>query len=402
VPTIQAINVTVPEFFVSFNELLNSTPVSELKTYLKWHVIQSAIPALPNRFIDENFKFVSQALSGQKQLEPRWKRCVKAVDSMMGFSLGRSYVEEYYSEESKKLTAQVIQGVEKSFENELQLLPWMDEATKNQALKKLGAIVNQVGYPPHWRSYHSLEVDRTSYFKTLLNSERFNSRYHLDKIGKPVDREEWDMSPPTVNAYYDPSMNKMVFPAGILQSPFFNQKASMETNFGGIGMVMGHELTHGFDDEGRRFDAVGNLVEWWTPKVLQDFDAKTDCVVKQYDAYESLPGVHLNGKLTLGENIADHGGIRLAFAAWKNYSKNIKMKPAPSRFTRDQRFFLGFAQSWCSKKRDAFARMLVKTDPHSPPRFRVNGTVSQFSEFSTAFQCKPGAPMAPVNRCVVW
>ncbi len=413
-PEVDAINVAVPEFFVGLNQLFASTEehatqpaiatLSDLKLYLKWHVISSAIPALPEKFVNENFHFVSQALSGQKKLEARWKRCVSVIDRQMGFALGRSFVEVSYGPEGKVLTEEMIQNVENSFQEELKDLTWMDEATKKQALKKLHAIVNKVGYPDVWRNYDSFEVNRKSYLKTLFEGGVFNSRYHLNKIGKPVDRKDWEMSPPTVNAYYDPSMNEMVFPAGILQPPFFNRNFSMDANYGGIGMVMGHELTHGFDDQGRHYDAVGNLVDWWTPAVAKAFDTRAECVIHEYDGFESLPGLHLNGKLTLGENIADHGGIRLAYRALQNYNLKTHQKTSSvnSSFTEDQRFFLAFAQSWCSKKQEQLTRMLVTTDPHSPARFRVNGTLSQFSRFGDAFQCKPGTAMAPVNRCVIW
>ena len=313
----------------------------------------------------------------------------------MGFALGKAFVDLSYGSEGKTITQKMIQNIEKSFSAELDTLGWMDDLTKKQALKKLNAIVNKVGYPDVWRRYDSLIVDRKSFLKTLLNSASFNSLYHLNKIGKPVDRKDWEMSPSTVNAYYDASMNEMVFPSGILQTPFFNKDAPMDSNYGGIGMVVGHELTHGFDDEGRHYDASGNLVDWWSPTVSKAFEAKAECVVKQYDSYESLPGLHLNGKLTLGENIADQGGIRLAHRAWVDSQDSTS-------FASEQRFFLAFAQSWCSKKQEQLTRMLIKTDPHSPPRFRVNGVLSQFPRFAEVFQCKPGATMAPKSRCEIW
>lgn len=403
VPDVTAINVTFPEFFSGLNQLISKTDLADLKIYLKWHFVKAMIPALPNSFVAEDFQFVSQALSGQKELETRWKRCTKTVDALMGFSLGRSFVEVSYGSEGKSVTQDMIQKVEKAFQDGLKDLAWMDSKTKEQALKKLHSIVNKVGYPEVWRNYDAFKVDRKSYLKTLVSGRAFNTHYHLDKIGKPVDRKDWGMSPPTVNAYYDPSMNEMVFPAGILQPPFFSRNATPEVNYGGIGMVMGHELTHGFDDEGRNYDASGNLTDWWSPEVSKAFKAKAECVVKEYDGFESLPGLHLNGKLTLGENIADHGGIRLAYQAWSHSAESTAASPkVASAFTADQRFFLSFAQSWCSKKQEQLMRMLVKTDPHSPPRFRINGTLSQFSKFAEVFQCKPGTPMAPVNRCEIW
>jgi putative endopeptidase len=403
----EALNVSSPEYFSALNDLLTQTPVADLKIYLKWHLTSSVLSALPQKFVEENFRFVSQALSGQKKLEDRWKRCVRAVDAHMGFALGKVFVEKKYGADGKAVTQSMIQNVEKAFEGELSDLAWMDAPTQEQARKKLHTIVNKVGYPEVWRNYQALEVNSKSYLQTLLNSAEFNSRYELNKIGKPLDRKEWQMSPPTVNAYYDSSLNEMVFPAGILQPPFFNKESRAEANYGAIGVVMGHELTHGFDDQGRQYDELGNLKDWWTPAVGKAFDAKAECVAKEYDGFEPLPGLHLNGKLTLGENIADHGGMRIAYRAWLEANEG-KEKAGPkksqfvSKFTADQRFFLAFAQSWCSKKQEQLARMLVKTDPHAPSQFRVNGTLSQFSKFGEAFHCEAGTPMAPKDRCEIW
>ncbi len=413
VSKIQAINVTSPVFFMTLNELFSSEKgisLDDLKTYLQFHLLRASIPALPRKFVDEHFRFFSKNFSGQKKLEDRWKRCVQSVDVFMGFALGRSFVEVSYGEEGKSLTQGMIQQIELTFEKRVKALSWMDEPTKERALEKLHKIMNKVGYPQVWRRYDALEVDKKSYLKSLFAAAQFNTQYHLSKIGQPVDRNEWEMSPPTVNAYYNPSLNEMVFPAGILQEPFFNQKASMAVNYGGIGMVMGHELTHGFDDEGRKYNASGNLMEWWTPGVSQAFEKKAQCVVKEYGSFESLPGLFLNGQLTLGENIADLGGLGLAYQAWMDSRlKDASPKPLEKdqipgsrRWSEEQQFFLAFAQSWCSKKQEPFARMLVKTDPHSPPKWRVNGSVSQFPKFAEAFQCQLGSSMAPVERCEVW
>ncbi len=407
-PDVQAINVTAPDFFIGLNELLSleksGISMSDLQTYLKWHLISASIPAMPKKFVEENFRFISSALSGQQEIESRWKRCVKMADGFMGFALGRSFVELNYGSEGKEMTQNMIQNIEKAFESELKDLSWMDDATKKQASKKLHKIVNKVGYPDHWRNYDGFKVDRKSFLNTFLNGSKFNTEYYLNKIGKPLDRKEWEMTPPTVNAYYNPSLNEMVFPAGILETPFFNRHSLHSVNYGGIGMVMGHELTHGFDDSGRHYDAEGNLEDWWTQTVSKEFEEKAKCVVKQYDRYEPLPGVNLNGRLTLGENIADLGGLRLAYKAWFDTRPKVSKKPASisSKYTDEQMFFISFAQSWCSKKQEQYARLLVTTDPHSPPRFRVNGSVSQFPKFAEAFQCKAGAPMAPVERCEVW
>lgn len=395
VPELQNINVTVPDFFVALDSLFSTLSLNEVKTYLTWHFVRGVSPMLSQAFVNEQFQFESKAITGQKELPARWKRCVKMIDRQMGFALGRSFVEKTYGAQGKALTQEMVQAIETTFEKKLKELTWMDEPTRKEALKKLHAINNKMGYPNRWKDYGPLVVDSQSYLKSVLNSNIFQSHYHLNKIGKPVDREEWEMSPPTVNAYYHPSMNEMVFPAGILQLPYFDRKAPASQNYGGIGMVMGHELTHGFDDQGRQYNSDGNLINWWSPKVSKDFDERAQCIVKQYDQYEVLPGVFLNGKLTLGENIADQGGLNVAYEAWKARSGKITQ-------AEQQKFFLAFAQSWCSKKHDTYARVLVKTDFHSPAKFRVNGVVSQFPAFAEAFGCQPGSKMAPKDRCSVW
>ena len=422
-PDVQAINVTVPEFFGAFNQLLTplegqneknaARPVpallsdlGDLKLYLKWHLTSALIPTMSKKFVNENFRFVSKNFTGQKELEVRWKRCLGTINSKMGLALGRSFVKSTYGPESKALTGRMIQNIEKSFGEELKSIQWMDDSTKKQAYKKLHAIVNKVGYPEVWRSYDTLKVDSKSFMKSVLSGEEFNLHYQLNKIGKPLDRAEWQVSPQIVNAYYSPSLNEMVFPAGILQWPFFNREAPMQDNYGGIGMVMGHELTHGFDDQGRHYDAAGNLVDWWSPEVAKAFEERAKCVVNEYNSFEILPGVFINGELTLGENIADQGGIRLAYRAWKESHSSEGGQKAlatgASGLSQEQQFFVAFAQTWCSKKQEQLMRTKAKTDPHSPAQFRVNGALSQFSDFSDAFQCKPGSPMAPVNRCVIW
>ncbi|MDR3606810.1 MAG: M13 family metallopeptidase [Oligoflexia bacterium] len=403
-PKLQAINVAVPDYFVALNKTLKGTPLDDLKTYLKWHRLTSATEALPKRFQEERFHFTSTALSGQKKIEARWKRCVRLADSQLGFAVSRAFVDVAYGHEGKVKSEQMIREIEDQMRGEIENLPWMDSKTKEQALAKLKKIGNKVGYPAVWRSYDGLKADRSSFLRSLEAAATFNTEYQLNKIGKPVDRNEWDMTPAIVNAYYNPQLNEMVFPAGILQYPFFNRESPDYLNYGAIGVVMGHELTHGFDDEGRRFDGDGNLRDWWEPSVLAEFDKKTACVEKEYGTFEALPGVHVNGKLTLGENIADQGGMRVSYLAFTSKHNPDKAQPAatPGSPTPEQSLFIAFAQSWCQKEQEPYTRMRVTVDPHSPSRYRVNGVVSQFEPFSRAFGCAKGAPMAPADRCGVW
>ncbi len=396
---LQAINIAVPDFFTAFDQLLKTTPLAELKTYLKWHLIAASSEALPRRFQEESFHFVSTALSGQKSIEPRWKKCVKLADSQLRFALSRAFVEVAYGKEGKEKSQSLLSQVESRMKSVIDGLAWMDQKTKQGAELKLSQIGNKVGYPSVWRSYEGLKIDRSSFLRNLQAAAAFNTEYELDKIGKPVNKTDWDMSPAIVNAYYNPQLNEMVFPAGILQYPFFNAESPDYLNYGAIGMVMGHELTHGFDDEGRRYDGQGNMKEWWSPSVLADFDQKTACVVKEYDSFEVLPGLHVNGKLTLGENIADQGGIKLAYLA---YSKAKEIQSPEASPEQLKKLFIAYAQSWCQKEQEPFTRMRITVDPHSPARYRVNGVVSQFEPFAQVFQCKPGTPMAGVHHCEVW
>ncbi|MFI5289944.1 MAG: M13 family metallopeptidase, partial [Polyangia bacterium] len=385
-PNITQINVAVPGFFAALNNALSQVPMSDFRVYLRWNLIHGAAPAMSKKFVDENFNFYAKTLQGVDKILPRWKRCVAASDRALGFALAQPFVKETFGADGKAQSQTLVKDIEQAMQKNLGALSWMDDATRKNAFSKLHAIENKIGYPDKWRNYDKLEVSRDSYLFDMLHAAEFESHRDLNKIGKPVDRTEWDMTPPTVNAYYDPSMNEMVFPAGILQPPFFNRQAVPAVNFGAIGMVMGHELTHGFDDEGRQFDAKGNLVDWWTPAVSKEFDKRADCVVKQFDDYTVLGTVHLNGKLTLGENIADLGGIKLAYTAYRDTHK----KPEKyGKWTDAQLFFLGTAQAWCGSRRDELARMRVLTDPHSPPEYRVNGPLSNLHEFAEAFQCKP-------------
>ncbi len=395
---VTAINVAVPDFFSALGKLLKKTPIADLRTYLRWHVVHGAAGALPKAFVDETFDFYGKKLKGLLEQRPRWKRCVGAVDHSLGEAVGRVFVSTTFGAEGKNQTLSMIRSIEAAMRSNLTTLGWMDEPTKKMANEKLESIANKIGYPDKWRNYDTLEVSRTSYLQNFLRANRFETDRELAKIGQPLDRTEWQMSPPTVNAYYDPSMNEMVFPAGILQPPFYNRTARGSVNFGGVGMVMGHELTHGFDDEGRQFDAKGNLHDWWSPAVNKEFDQRAACVVQQFDGYVAVDDQHISGKLTLGENIADLGGIKLSHAAFV-----AAAAPKPQgHFTDEQLFYLGYAQTWCMSRRDEYARLLVATDPHSPAKFRVNGPLSNLPEFAAAFSCKPGDKMVRKDACTVW
>jgi len=428
-PGITALNVAVPDFFAALDGLVRTVPMADWRTYLRWHVVHGTAALLSKAFVEENFRFYGKALNGEKELRPRWKRCIASADHAMGEALGQSFVRQTFGEEGKQRTKEAVAYVEAAMLADLKGLSWMDEATRKAAEEKLANIANKIGYPDAWRNYDALKVGRTSYLKNAMAAAAFETRRDLGKIGKPLDRTEWLMSPPTVNAYYDPSMNEMVFPAGILQRPFYDRAARLAVNYGAIGMVMGHELTHGFDDEGRQFDAHGNLRDWWSPDVGKEFDRRAECVAKQYDGYVAVDDLHLNGHLTLGENLADLGGIKLAYHAWLAAQKESlgapeaassparaspgnpspaptrsggKAPPAAGRFTDAQLFFLGTAQAWCTKTRPENARLRVTVDPHSPPEHRVNGPMSNSPEFRDAFQCKAGSRMVRPEPCAVW
>jgi len=403
-PSITQINVFHPPFVAGVDQLITKTPIADLRTYLKWHRLHTAAAAsaLPKAFVDENFAFFGKTLQGTAQILPRWKRCVQLTDHLMGEALARPFVRLKFGADAKADTQAMVKNIEAAMEKNLAGLAWFDDATRKQAYEKLHSIVNKIGYPDAWRKYDALEVKPgMSFLSSVSAASRFETNRDLAKIGKPLDRGEWQMSPPTVNAYYEPSLNEMVFPAGILQTPFYAKSAHPSVNYGAIGMVIGHELTHGFDDEGRQFDAKGNLRDWWSPSVNGEFEKRTTCVKEQYDAYTVLDNVHLNGKLTLGENIADLGGIKLAYAAYVA-SRGGKPATKVGNFTDDQLFFLGTAQSWCGKRREALVRMRVVADPHSPPEYRINGPMSNLPEFGKAFSCKPTDKMVRKQQCVVW
>jgi endothelin-converting enzyme/putative endopeptidase len=401
-PEIEAVNVLVPDFFEALNGTLVETRPADLESYLTWHLIDASAPALGHTFVEESFQFRSQNLTGEAQLLPRWKRCLAAVDAGMGQALGRPFVAATFGTDSKARAEGLITKIEKAFQTTLAQLAWMDAPTRAAALRKLELVYNQIGYPTYWRDYSALFIDRRSDLGNRMNAAAFELERDLDKIGNPVDRYDWDMSPQTVNAYYDPSKNEMVFPAGILQPPFFGHLAPAALDDGGIGVIMGHELTHGFDDQGRKFDGRGDLRDWWTPAVAKAFDDRVACVIAQYDHYPVVGGLHVDGRLTAGENIADMGGLRLAYEVFRARAGDGAAAATPGALTADQQFFVAFGQSWCANRREAYARTLASVDPHSPPEDRVNGVVSSLEAFQRAFSCPTGAPLAPAHRCRVW
>ncbi|NOZ85685.1 MAG: M13 family metallopeptidase [Deltaproteobacteria bacterium] len=396
--------VSTPKALKHLSSLIAKPGPKTWKTYLKWRVLDTLARAraLPKKFTEEHFAFVSKNFTGAKEMEPRWKHCTKMTDKMLGEALGQAFVRRWFPPKAKKNALQLIRNIQQAMHDNLEHLGWMDQQTREKAISKLSKIANKIGYPDKWRDYSSVQIDRKSYFGSLSAAATFETNREIAKIGKPVDRTEWEMTPPTVNAYYEPQLNEMVFPAGILQPVFYTQGANDAVNYGGIGFVMGHELTHGFDDQGRKFDAQGNMADWWSPDVSKKFEDRASCVVKQFSNYVAVDNLKLNGKLTLGENIADLGGLKLSFSAYKTAHKNTKPEPNVGGFSPQQQFFLSAAQVWCSKSRPEYARKMVVVDPHSPPKWRVNGPLSNLADFSKAFSCKPGDPMSPKERCQVW
>jgi endothelin-converting enzyme/putative endopeptidase len=397
-----AFNVTEPKFYRALETQLRTRSLDDLKVYLRWHVAHSSAPFLSSAFVNENFDYFSKTLRGVPELAPRWRRCVALVDNQIGEALGQEFVKMTFSPELKAKTVHMTRQIEDAMESEIRNLDWMGPQTKAKALEKLHGIVNKIGYPDKWRDYSSLVIRRDDLLGNVQRGDAFELRRQLAKIGKPVDRGEWSMTPPTVNAYYDPQMNDINFPAGVLQPPLFDAKLDDAPNYGNTGGTIGHELTHGFDDEGRQFDATGNLRNWWTKKDAAEFEKRTKCLTDQYGQYVVVDDIHINSKLTLGEDLADFGGLVLAIIAWK---AEMAAHPAPAEidgFSPDQRFFIGMAQWACANDRPEEMRLHAMTDPHSPNKYRVNGLVANFAEFEKAFACKPGQPMAPVKRCRVW
>jgi endothelin-converting enzyme/putative endopeptidase len=395
------LNVAVPDFFKALEAQIKNVSVDDWKTYLTWHLVHSAAPVMPTAFVNENFEFYGKALTGAKELRPRWKRCVQYVDADLGEALGQKYVEMTFGQQGKEKMLAMVRALEKALERDIQQLDWMTPATKKRAVEKLHAISNKIGYPEVWRDYSPVEIKKGDAIGNSFRSNTFEFKRQIAKIGKPVDKKEWFMTPPTVNAYYDPQNNNINFPAGILQPPFFDQKIDDAVNFGGIGAVIGHELTHGFDDEGGRFDAKGNLDNWWTEADFKAFEERTKCVQGQYAEYQGTPDLKLNGKLTLGENVADNGGLRIALMALMDTLANQTVQKIDG-FTPEQRLFLGWGQVWCTNYTEQSLRLRTQTDPHSPGKWRVNGVVSNMPEFQKAFSCKVGQPMVRENACRVW
>jgi putative endopeptidase len=403
-PNFTSLNVGNPDYFTQVNGVIAALPLDSLKTYVAWHALRNAAPWLSQPFVEADFK-MSQALTGQKQIQDRWKRCVNLVDRQLGEALGQRYVEATFGPDGKQRMLKMVDALEKSLDDDIQNLSWMSDETKKQAKVKLQAIRNKIGYPDVWRDYSSVVIKRDDLLGNVERTTEFEAKRDIAKIDKPLDRKEWGMTPPTVNAYYSGSDNEIVFPAGILQPPFFDKTMDDAINFGGIGLVIGHELTHGFDDEGRKFDPQGNLRDWWTEQDGKEFEKRVSCIADEYSGFTAVDNMHLNGRLTLGENTADNGGARIALAALEHMiadDKTGKEGQNIDGYTPEQRFFLGFGRVWCEKQRPEYLRMQVSTNPHSPGKYRVNGVVQNMPEFQKAWGCKAGQPMVAENACHVW
>jgi putative endopeptidase len=400
-PSLTSLNVAVPDFDKALSAEIEREDLPSWKTYLRWHLVSDNARFLSSAFVNEDFAFNGKTLAGTEQIEPRWKRCTQDVDGDLGEALGQAYVEKYFSPEAKQQVLKMVKEIEAAMQQDIESLPWMSASTKPQALEKLHGVANKIGYPDRWRDYSKLEIVRGDEMGNVLRAREFEFNRELAKIGKPVDHGEWDMTPPTVNAYYDPQMNDVNFPAGILQPPLFDPTSDAAPNYGNTGGTIGHELTHGFDDEGRQFDAKGNLRDWWTADDGKEFVKRAACVSDQYSTYTIIDDIKINGKLTLGEDVADLGGLILAYMAWKQDTQGQNLLPIDG-LTPEQRFFVGYGQSWCSNERDETRRMRATVDPHSPEKYRTNGVLSNMSDFQQAFHCKAGSPMVNQNRCRIW
>jgi len=405
----QTLNVATPTYFTAMNAEIDSASLDSLKSYLRWHALRSAAPVLSKPFVDENFNFFSATLQGQKEQTPRWKRCTRATDQALGEAVGQDWVKQNFPPDAKANMDKLVAALEKALGEDIVQLPWMTDATKVEAKAKLDAIRNKIGYPENWRDYSKLVVKRDDPLGNIERNAEFERRRNYDKLGKLVDEKEWTMTPPTVNAYYSPPNNDINFPAGILQPPFFDNSMDPAVNFGGIGVVIGHEMTHGFDDQGSKYDPKGNVKQWFTAEDLAKFKERTECEAKEYDGFKVAEGQNLNGHLTLGENTADNGGIRIAFQALQEVLAKGGPNAEPGYvngekdgYTPAQRFFITFGQVWCQNQTEQNARVLAKTDPHSTGEWRTKGTVQNFDEFGKAFGCKVGQPMMPANSCRVW
>ncbi|MDE1175984.1 MAG: M13 family metallopeptidase [Edaphobacter sp.] len=402
--SLQTLNVATPDFFKTMNQQIATADLDALKSYMRWHTIHRFAANLSAPFVTENFNFYAATLAGQKELSPRWKRCTAATDRALGEAVGQDWVAKNFPPAAKDNMEKLVKALETALAYDIKNLDWMSDTTKVEAQKKLDAFRDKIGYPDKWRDYTSVTIKRNDPVGNAQQVMAFNDRRDLAKIGKPVDEKEWSMTPPTVNAYYSPGKNDINFPAGILQPPFYDFKADTAVNFGGIGVVIGHEMTHGFDDQGSQFDPQGNVRMWWTDEDRKKFDERTDCEVKEYSSFEVAPGQKLNGKLTLGENTADNGGLRIAYKALMDTLAEQGASPATEvdGYTAAQRFFLGFGQVWCENTTEQAARLRAKTDPHSSGHWRTDGSVQNFEEFGKAFGCKVGQPMMPANACHVW
>ncbi len=395
------INVSEPRFFQELERQLNSRDLTSLKTYLRWHEVNARAAYLADRFAQPHFDFFSKYLRGVAEQSPRWKRCVRWTDEYLGEALGQVFVEKTFSADAKRRTQLMTKQIEDAMRSEIEQLPWMSAATKKQALVKLGTVVNKIGYPDKWRDYSSVVIEPNDFAGDVERATIFESKRELAKIGKPVDRAEWGMTPPTINAYYNGQLNDVNFPAGVLQPPLYDTKMDDAPNFGNTGATIGHELTHGFDDEGRQFDSKGNLKDWWTKDDAAEFEKRVACVRNQYGQYTAVDDIKVNSSLTLGEDVADLGGTLLAYIAWKKAEAGKDLKPVDG-LTPDQRFFVGMAQWACGDERPESRRAHALTDPHSPNEYRINGVVSNMPEFATAFSCKVGQPMVRENSCRIW
>ncbi|HUD71904.1 MAG TPA: M13 family metallopeptidase [Dongiaceae bacterium] len=402
-PGLEAINVGMPDYFKALGEILPATPMPTLRAYLRFRLLSTTAGELPRAFVDEDFDFYSRILSGQQRIAPRWKRCVDATDEAVGDLLGRRFVERAFGGDSRERASAMLRAIEAALGERFAALAWMDGATRERAAAKLQSVDNKIGYPDRWRDQEALDFRSAFFLDNMRRAVRFEFRRQQDKIGRPTDRDDWGMTPPTVNAAYDPTLNEMVFPAGVLQPPLFHRDFPRAMNYGGMGMGMGHELTHGFDDQGRKFDGTGQMRPWWEPEVVGRFEERAACVEGLYGRFTIEPGLALNGRLTLGENIADLGGLR---EAWSAYQASIaaegpETSPVPG-LTPAQLFFVAFAQTWCEVVTPEQARVLGAIDPHAPGRFRVNGAAMSLPAFAETFTCAPDAPMNPVSRCEVW
>ncbi len=402
-PDITQINVATPEFFEELDKMPADTDVAKVQSYLRWHVVDRFADQLSDDFVNANFDFYGEKLRGQQEIQPRWKRCVDATEAALGEVIGKLYVEAKFAGSSKDVALEMIDDIFGAFESGLPSLEWMDDTTRGRAMEKVGTLNQKIGYPDEWRDYSALTVVEGEYFTNVLASTEFEFDYDTAKIGQPVNRNEWGMTPQMVNAYYNPLWNEIAFPAGIMQPPFFHKDFPAAMNYGGMGGVIGHELTHGFDDQGRKFAPDGKLREWWEPQVAERFEERAQCVDDFYSQYSVAEGVHVDGKLTLGENIGDIGGVKESYVALEQRQERLGAgDPAVAGLTDEQLFFVSWGQVWCTVATGEYERMQVTTDPHAPARFRVNGPLTLNPAFAEAFQCAEGTPMAPAERCEVW